>query len=189
MAYYPHGVQLSMPQMKSLKKGSSVKLSAANLSGPHMLHLTKLQSNRIQRAMTKGCGMTVGLSAKQLAHHKKMGGGWFDSILNTADRLYQSPIVRDLGSLAGKHIMKKLGSGLDDFCDDIEQEHGPMMRQRVEDHIHGSGFWDTLKDIVSNPIVQDIGKFGINQGLKFLGGNVGGALIKHRKATCGGSFR
>jgi hypothetical protein len=127
-------------------------------------------------------------SAKQLAHHKKVGAGWFDSIMNTADRLYQSPIVKDLGSFAGNQIMKKLGSGMDQFCDEVEAKHGLGMRRQMEAHIHGSGFFDTIKDIFSNPIVQDIGKFGIGQIGKLLGGNLGGALIKHRKSM-GGSFR
>jgi phage tail tape-measure protein len=50
-----------------------------------------------------------------------------------------------------------------------------LVHHRRFKKVYGGGFWDTISSIASNPIVQKLGSFAVDQGIKRLGGKASGS--------------
>ena len=49
----------------------------------------------------------------------------------------------------------------------------PCLIRNIGNHrriVLGSGWFDTFKSVISNPIVQDLGQFAVKKGISMLGG-------------------
>ena len=180
MSYHSCMVNPSKPQMKSLKSGAGIKLSNKNMSGSHELFLTKAQLGRLEKAGAAGKGIAVKLSKTQLNHHRKRGAGWFDTLKSVVS----NPIVQDIGRWGVNKAITKFGGSLDKIGAQVRKKHGEGAYNKLQHHIHGSGWFDTFKDIISNPIVQDLGQFAVKKGISMLGGKI--RKVAKKKA---GSFR
>jgi len=71
-----------MAQLKKLAKGESVRIDPKHHGGSEVAHLTKVQINKLHKALSNKKGVNLRLSNAQLAHHKKAGGNIFGDIFN-----------------------------------------------------------------------------------------------------------
>jgi len=142
MTYHPHGIHVSLPQVRKLARGERVRLTHAKLSGPHKVYLSEPQLKKLHKAHSAGKGAEIHMSHDQIHHHRVHGGSIFDTLKSfgkvIAPKLIEigTPIVKDLaqkglekginllsdkvrGKLAGTGVRrgrKKKGSGFfDDF--------------------------------------------------------------------------
>ena len=80
-------VNISDGQKEKIKKAAqsdtavSIRLTHEDLSGEHILALTKAQVNRMTKAYENGKGLTIKLSKAQLAHNMKVEGGFLPALL------------------------------------------------------------------------------------------------------------
>lgn len=61
--------------------GVNIRLSHGDLSGEHILALTKAQINKMAKAYRGGTGITIKLSKSQLHHNMKVEGGFLPALL------------------------------------------------------------------------------------------------------------
>ena len=106
-------VNISEGQKEKIKRalearcdGVSIKLSHDDLSGEHVLALTRAQINKMKKAYQNGTGMTIKMSKTQLVHNAKVEGGFIGAILPflaTAGKFILSKVLPGLatGALAG----------------------------------------------------------------------------------------
>jgi hypothetical protein len=80
--YFEHGLNLSEGQIKSLAEGKTVRLTVDKLSGPHIVHLTRTQINKIAKCSGEGKGCDLKLSAVQLRHQRMVGSGILSDLWN-----------------------------------------------------------------------------------------------------------
>jgi hypothetical protein len=85
MVYHEYGLKLSATQVRNLAKGETVRIQARNHGGDKMVHLTKTQLSKLQKALIQSKGIDLHLSNAQLRYHRKLGkdgGSIFSSIGN-----------------------------------------------------------------------------------------------------------
>ena len=104
--------------------GVSIRLSHDDLSGEHVLALTRAQINKMAKAYENGKGVTIKMSKTQIAHNAKVEGGFIGAILPflaTAGKFLLSKILPSLatgamagiGSAAASKVVDKIsGSGV-----------------------------------------------------------------------------
>src|SRR6218665_3779634 len=61
--------------------GVNIKLSHEDLSGEHILALTRAQINKMAKACRSGTGITIKMSKSQLHHNMKVEGGFLPALL------------------------------------------------------------------------------------------------------------
>src|SRR5688572_13922725 len=103
--------------------GVSIRLSYDDLSGEHVLALTKAQINKMWKAYDNGKGVTIKMSKTQLEHNKKVEGGFIGAIL---------PLL----ATAGKFLLSKVLPGL---ATGALAGVGSAAASKVIDKISGSG--------------------------------------------------
>ena len=86
--------------------GVSIRLSHDDLSGEHVLALTRAQINKMTKAYRDGTGATIKMSKTQLVHNAKVEGGFIGAILPflaTAGKFLLSSVLPSLttGALSG----------------------------------------------------------------------------------------
>jgi hypothetical protein len=88
-------------------------------------------------------------------------------------------------NLSGKHPVHLTHTQMNKLSRCHKAGKGSMLHFSAKQAKHnikkGGGFWDTISSIASNPIVQKIGSFAVDQGIKRLGGKVG----RKRKSKSG----
>src|ERR1043165_995903 len=106
-------VNISEGQKEKIKRaleagcdGVSIRLSYDDLSGEHVLALTRAQINKMAKAYENGKGVTIKMSKTQIAHNAKVEGGFIGAILPflaTAGKFLLSKILPSLatGAMAG----------------------------------------------------------------------------------------
>src|SRR6218665_1040746 len=100
--------------------GVNIRLSHKDLSGEHVLALTKEQINKRTKAYRRGTGITVEMSKRQLHHNMKVEGGFLPALLpllDTAGKFLFSSVLPSLATgaltgLANTGVSKLMGSGL-----------------------------------------------------------------------------
>src|SRR6218665_489275 len=98
--------------------GVNIRLSHEDLSGEHILALTRAQINKMTKAYRSGTGITIKMSKSQL--HNKVEGGFLPALLPllaTAGKFLLSSVLPSLATgaltgLANTGVSKLMGSGL-----------------------------------------------------------------------------
>ena len=120
-------VNVSEGQRQNLKNAidagcatTSLHLGKDYLEGEHKLALTKVQRDKLNRAIERGKGVTFRMSKKQLRHNIKVEGGFLGLLAGLAARalpMLARTILPALGvgalsGLASSGVQKAMGSGL-----------------------------------------------------------------------------
>ena len=98
----------------------SIRLTYEDLIGDDKLALTKSQINKILKAYEGGKGITIKMSKSQLAHNKKVEGGFLGMLASLAARslpFIAKTVLPALGvgaltGLASSGVQKVMGQGL-----------------------------------------------------------------------------
>ena len=98
----------------------SIRLGHEDLSGGDVLALTNSQVNKIAKAYQGGKGITIKMSKSQLAHNKKVEGGFLGMLASLAARalpMLAKTVLPALGvgaltGLASSGVQKVMGQGL-----------------------------------------------------------------------------
>jgi hypothetical protein len=99
--YISHSIDLSKAQAKNLSQGGSIRLKHSSLSGPHGIHLTKLQMRKLIKAHKSGKGCCLSMSPSQLKANAQKGAGWLD-VLKSIGRV-AGPILQTVAPLLGSY--------------------------------------------------------------------------------------
>ena len=97
----------------------SIRLGHEDLNGEDVLALTKAQVTKITKAYQSGKGITIKMSKSQLAHNKKVEGGFLGMLASLAARalpMLAKTVLPALGvgaltGLASSGVQKVMGSG------------------------------------------------------------------------------
>ena len=97
----------------------SIRLGHEDLHGGDVLALTNSQVNKITKAYQGGKGITIKMSKSQLAHNKKVEGGFIGMLASLAARalpMLAKTVLPALGvgaltGLASSGVQKVMGSG------------------------------------------------------------------------------
>ena len=97
----------------------SIRLGHKDLNGEDVLALTKAQVTKITKAYQGGKGITIKMSKSQLAHNKKVEGGFIGMLASLAARalpMLAKTVLPALGvgaltGLASSGVQKVMGSG------------------------------------------------------------------------------
>ena len=98
----------------------SIRLKHADLSGDHVIALTKCQIKKVTTAYEKGVGVTIKMSKSQLNHNKKVAGGFLPALLGILGSTVAPFLLKTalpavatgaLSGLASTGISKAFGSG------------------------------------------------------------------------------
>ena len=97
----------------------SIRLGHEDLNGEDVLALTNAQVNKITKAYEGGKGITIKMSKSQLAHNKKVEGGFIGMLASLAARslpFIAKTVLPALGvgaltGLASSGVQKVMGSG------------------------------------------------------------------------------
>ena len=98
----------------------SIRLGHKDLNGEDVLALTKAQVTKITKAYQGGKGITIKMSKSQLAHNKKVEGGFLGMLASLAARalpMLAKTVLPALGvgalsGLASSGVQKVMGQGL-----------------------------------------------------------------------------
>ena len=98
----------------------SIRLGHEDLNGGDVLALTNSQVNKIAKAYEGGKGITIKMSKSQLAHNKKVEGGFLGMLASLAARalpMLANTVLPALGvgaltGLASSGVQKVMGQGL-----------------------------------------------------------------------------
>ena len=98
----------------------SIRLGHEDLNGEDVLALTNAQVNKIAKAYEGGKGITIKMSKSQLAHNKKVEGGFLGMLASLAARalpMLAKTVLPALGvgaltGLASSGVQKVMGQGL-----------------------------------------------------------------------------
>ena len=98
----------------------SIRLAYEDLNGSDVLALTNSQVNKITKAYEGGKGITIKMSKSQLAHNKKVEGGFLGMLASLAARslpFIAKTVLPALGvgaltGLASSGVQKVMGQGL-----------------------------------------------------------------------------
>ena len=98
----------------------SIRLGHEDLNGEDVLALTNSQVNKITKAYEGGKGITIKMSKSQLAHNKKVEGGFLGMLASLAARalpMLAKTVLPALGvgaltGLASSWVQKVMGQGL-----------------------------------------------------------------------------
>ena len=98
----------------------SIRLGHEDLNGGDVLALTNSQVNKIAKAYEGGKGITIKMSKSQLAHNKKVEGGFLGMLASLAARalpMLAKTVLPALGvgaltGLASSGVQKVMGQGL-----------------------------------------------------------------------------
>ena len=98
----------------------SIRLGHEDLNGGDVLPLTNSQVNKIAKAYEGGKGITIKMSKSQLAHNKKVEGGFLGMLASLAARalpMLAKTVLPALGvgaltGLASSGVQKVMGQGL-----------------------------------------------------------------------------
>ena len=98
----------------------SIRLGHEDLNGEDVLALTNSQVNKITKAYEGGKGITIKMSKSQLAHNKKVEGGFLGMLASLAARalpMLAKTVLPALGvgaltGLASSGVQKEMGQGL-----------------------------------------------------------------------------
>ena len=98
----------------------SIRLGHEDLEGDDILAVTDLQVRKLAKALEKGRGITIKMSARQLKHDTKIEGGFLGLLAGLAARalpLVAKTVLPALGVgalsvLAPSGVQKAMGSGL-----------------------------------------------------------------------------
>ena len=119
-------VNISEGQKKKLQSAIqvggpvSIRLGHEDLNGGDVLALTNSQVNKIAKAYQGGKGITIKMSKSQLAHNKKVEGGFLGMLASLAARalpMLAKTVLPALGvgaltGLASSGVQKVMGQGL-----------------------------------------------------------------------------
>ena len=97
----------------------SIRLGHEDLNGEDVLALTKAQVTKITKAYQGGKGVTIKMSKSQLAHNKKVEGGFLGMLASLAARalpMLAKTVLPALGvgaltGLASSGVQKVMGTG------------------------------------------------------------------------------
>ena len=98
----------------------SIRLAYEDLNGSDVLALTNSQVNKMRKAYEGGKGITIKMSKSQLAHNKKVEGGFLGMLASLAARalpMLAKTVLPALGvgaltGLASSGVQKVMGQGL-----------------------------------------------------------------------------
>lgn len=175
--YYTHGLQLSVPQIKSLASGKTVRLKNSNLVGPHQVHLTITQLKKLKKAHEAGKGSDLKLSSAQLSYHRKKGSSIFDDLfsgLKSAGKFAYNKILKPVGSKVLEDIIvPRATAKASDIASSFLTKQGlgakkprkPRAKKvatalPLTTDIHGEGFWDDVADGF-----KSVGSFAVDKVL------------------------
>ena len=178
--YHHVGIsKLSPAQMSKLKHGQAVRIK---LGSSHTLPLREDQIKKLHRAHKKGSGITITCDPTSL--HDMHGSGFFDSM----KKAFQSPVAKQisqalrpiatdfirstmpqdgvlgaLGNIAldqGNALAERHGYGVKRKATKHYVHHDVRMYEPVEhgQHLHGDGFFDSLKKAASSNVAKSISK-------------------------------
>ena len=101
--YKSVNVNLTENQIQKLRQSinancsaTSLKLGNDDLDGDHTLFLTNAQYNKLQNAKTRGKGLTIRMSSRQLKHNVKTEGGFLGALL---------PVLEGVGRAVAPAVM------------------------------------------------------------------------------------
>jgi len=78
--------------LSKLIQGDTIRLKHAQLTGPVLVHLTKVQWNKLRKVRANGTGMTLKMSSAQVRHNIQHGEGLWDTITGIYNRV--APVVK-----------------------------------------------------------------------------------------------
>jgi len=179
--YTPHGFTLSLPQVKKLSSGLTVRISKNKLQGDKSVFLTVSQLKRVQKSLQNGTGMDLKLSNAQLKYNVKHGFGIWDSIKNAGKYVYNKlrepalDLIKDQGK---KYLQTKVYPRLQNKSDQLLSKADQFVDKNLKKigaGKGGAGFFDNynyggIKNDVKYPKImtaQGAGFFGdIFDGVK-----------------------
>lgn len=199
--YHKCQISLSKPQLSKLCKGGGVRVSNKDLSGPHTVHLTKRQCNKIAKCKRLKTGLVLKMSEKQVRHNVRHGGSLADIIRQLAPYAKTAlktiaPYAIDQISGVAKRKYGKAAPIIEGLSELVKKRISGLGRKpRVK---KGKGWlsWltnpvgDALKDVVK-PIGEiarenpELTQIAMNAAVK---GAMGGMGAKKRTGTKTGGF-
>jgi len=148
--------------LSKLIQGDTIRLKHAQLTGPVLVHLTKVQWNKLRKVRANGTGMTLKMSSAQVRHNIQHGEGLWDTITGIYNRVAPAvkaiiPVVKS-GYKAYKFF--KGGTIDDDF------KARPIVAKSRAEHdvlsaygVDVQPFEDTQPKVVkANKVIKDIMK-------------------------------
>jgi len=111
-------VNISDSQKEKLRKALeagcelSLRLSHSDLVGNNTIALTQSQLNRLKKAYESGKGITIRMTKRQVAHNKKIEGGFLSLLAGLASKVLPALGIGALTGLASTGVQKLVGNGL-----------------------------------------------------------------------------
>ena len=120
-AYVLHRMTLTRDQVRKLASGQAIRVTHAHLHGKHPIHVTRSQMTKIAKHHQQGVGVQLRMSAAQVKHNLRMGGGLWDTIKSVGRTIagvvekgasfINHPYAAPIGAIAGG-VKKLLGGRL-----------------------------------------------------------------------------
>jgi hypothetical protein len=179
--YHHVGIsKLSPAQMSKLKHGQAVRIK---LGSSHTLPLREDQIKKLHRAHKKGSGITISCDPTSL--HEMHGSGFFDSMKAAFSHPITkqiSQIARPIATNMARSALGAFGPGgqavgnaLLDVANQQAEQHGYGVKRKAKkhyvhhdvrmyepvehgQHLHGEGFFDSLKKAASSNVAKSISK-------------------------------
>jgi len=73
--------------LSKLIQGDTIRIKNAQFTGPVVVHLTKVQWNKLRKVRANGTGMTLKMSSTQVRHNIQHGEGLWDTITRIYNRV------------------------------------------------------------------------------------------------------
>ena len=111
-------VNISDSQKKKLRKALeagcelSLRLLHSDLVGNNTIALTHSQLNRLQKAYESWKGITIRMTKRQVAHNKKIEGGFLSLLAGLASKVLPALGIGALTGLASTGVQKLVENGL-----------------------------------------------------------------------------
>lgn len=113
--YTPHNIHFTRNNVKKIASGGCISIGKGHLTGEHRVFLTKPQEAKLIRAREQGTGFPLNFSPRQLNHHIKHGGGFWDKLKSIGNKVidvvkpHLGKVIDKVGDLAHKHGSALIG--------------------------------------------------------------------------------
>lgn len=182
MVYHLHAFRLTVPQVKKLHKGTTVKIAHKDLVGPHRVHLTATQLKKVRTHRRLGKPVSIKLSKAQVKHSMRVGGSVFDFVKALAKPIIRKGIeygAKYAGNKALDYGLGKVGLGMHHYPARSRAVH---QRKRV---VHRRPALATAKRLLLGQAGQAAPSFFDGTPLTRLVKHKGGAILPRRKPRLG----
>ena len=173
MPYFLRNMHLTLPQVKALSSGGSVRVPHNHLLGHHAVYLTKSQHEAMSKAHHLGKGVSLKMSQTQVHHNAKKGGNIFSTIYKGLKHFVGRPATREalvnliknpsqfaevpkkvVGALLRRgvnHVANRYAPGSGAYAESLADRGLKKFGMGARKKRLGKGFFDSVGNFFSKP--------------------------------------